>query len=61
MSFPNSVWMSRRPCWGRIKKSPSLLQNAFLSMDEFATYMWMARPSRRVGSPLPAIVLRPST
>ena len=34
--FPNSVWMSSRPCWGRINISPSLLTNAFLSIDVLA-------------------------
>ena len=41
--------------------SPSLLQKAFFSMDVFARYIWMASPSRRVGSPFPAIVFSPST
>ena len=59
--FPNSVCMSKRPCWGRINMSPSLLQKAFFSMDVLARYIWMASPSRRVGSPLPAIVFSPST
>ena len=59
--FPNSVCMSKRPCWGRINMSPSLLQKAFFSIDVLARYIWMASPSRRVGSPLPAIVFSPST
>ena len=59
--FPNSVCMSKRPCWGRINMSPSLLQNALFSMDVLARYIWMASPSRSVGSPLPAIVFSPST
>lgn len=58
---PNSVCTSIRPCCGKIKKSPSLLQNAFFSMLLFPAYMWIAIPSRSVGSPFPAMDLRPST
>ena len=59
--FPNSVCMSKRPCWGRINMSPSLFQKAFFSIDVLARYICMASPSRREGSPLPAIVFSPST
>lgn len=59
--FPNSVWISNRPCWGRIKKSPSLLQKALFPIDVLAAYKCIARPSRSVGSPFPANVFRPST
>lgn len=41
--------------------SPSLLMNAFLSIEVLHMYMWIARPVFSIGEPLPAIVLRPST
>ena len=56
---PNSVKMSRGPCWGTIKKSPSELTAALRSMLALHRDVCTARPSLRVGSPEPAIVLRP--
>ena len=58
---PNSVKISNAPCWGTIIKSPSELTMAFRSMLALHRYVWTARPSRSVGSPEPAILLRPET
>lgn len=41
--------------------SPSLLQNALFRIEAFAAYTWIASPSWVIESPLPAIVVRPST
>ena len=44
-----------------MRKSPSELTKARFSMLLVAEKMWVARPSRRVGSPEPAMVRRPET
>jgi hypothetical protein len=56
---PNSVRISSAPCWGTMRKSPSEFTAALLFMLALQRYVCTARPSRRVGSPEPAIVLRP--
>lgn len=66
-----SVMMARTPrarraargdAVGRtMRKSPSLLYRAVSTMDALHAYMWTASPDLVVGSPLPAMVRRPSS
>ena len=51
---PNSVFTSRVPCWGTMRKSPSLLYIARLVMDLLQAYTWTAIPCLDLLSPAPA-------
>ena len=53
--FPNSVVMSSSPCWGTMRKSPSLLHMARLFMELLHVYTWTAIPCLVLLSPAPVI------
>ena len=52
--LPNSVVMSRVPCWGTMRKSPSLLYIALLVMDTLHVNTCTAIPCLVLLSPAPA-------
>ena len=52
--FPNSVVMSSSPCWGTIRKSPSLLYIARFFMELLHVYTCIAIPCLVLLSPAPA-------
>ena len=53
--FPNSVVMWSSPCWGTMRKSPSLLYMARLFMELLHVYTWTAIPCLVLLSPAPVI------
>ena len=52
--LPNSVVMSRVPCWGTMRKSPSLLYIALLVMDTLHVNTCTAIPCLVLLSPAPS-------
>ena len=52
---PNSVLISRVPCWGTMRKSPSLLYMARLDMDLLQVNTCTAIPCLVLLSPAPAV------